>query len=81
MVSNSFPVRDLSLFVTMMDHEIYVNRGAAGIDGITSTTFGLSKSLKKAGVLFIGDIAFLHDTNALLNAQSIVDTLFIVIFK
>ncbi len=81
MVSNSFPVRDLSLFCDYDGREIYVNRGAAGIDGITSTSFGLSKSLKKTGVLFIGDIAFLHDTNALLNAQSIVDRLFIVILN
>tara|TARA_R110000868_G_scaffold304437_8_gene565075 strand:- start:4569 stop:6284 length:1716 start_codon:yes stop_codon:yes gene_type:complete len=81
MVSNSFPVRDISLFSDYDGREIYVNRGAAGIDGITSTFFGLNKSLKKAGVLFIGDIAFLHDTNALLNARTIVDTLFIVILN
>ncbi|MEQ9308715.1 MAG: 2-succinyl-5-enolpyruvyl-6-hydroxy-3-cyclohexene-1-carboxylic-acid synthase [Balneolaceae bacterium] len=81
MLSNSFPVRDLSLFGDYDGNEIYVNRGAAGIDGIISTFFGLSKSVKKSGILFIGDIAFLHDTNALLNAQSIVDTLFIVILN
>ncbi len=81
MVSNSFPVRDLSLFTDFDGREIYVNRGAAGIDGITSTAMGLSKSLKKTGILFIGDIAFLHDTNALLNARNVVDTLFIVILN
>lgn len=81
MVSNSFPVRDLSLFGDFDGREIYVNRGAAGIDGITSTALGLSKSLRKKGFLFIGDIAFLHDTNALLNAASIKETLFIVILN
>ncbi|GAB5408412.1 MAG: 2-succinyl-5-enolpyruvyl-6-hydroxy-3-cyclohexene-1-carboxylic-acid synthase [Balneolaceae bacterium] len=81
MVSNSFPIRDLSLFGDYDGQEVYVNRGAAGIDGITSTAFGLSKSIRKTGILFIGDISFLHDTNALLNAKSIVDTLFIIILN
>ncbi len=81
MLSNSFPVRDLSLFGDFDGKEIYVNRGAAGIDGITSTTIGLSKSLKKPGVLFIGDIAFLHDSNALLNASYLPESLIIVILN
>ncbi|MBO6524854.1 MAG: 2-succinyl-5-enolpyruvyl-6-hydroxy-3-cyclohexene-1-carboxylic-acid synthase [Balneolaceae bacterium] len=81
MLSNSFPVRDLSLFGNFDGKEIYVNRGAAGIDGITSTAIGLSKSLKKAGVLFIGDIAFLHDSNALLNAFDLPESLLIVILN
>lgn len=81
MLSNSFPVRDLSLFGDFDGKEIYVNRGAAGIDGITSTAIGLSKSLKKTGFLFIGDIAFLHDTNALLNTHNLPETLIIVILN
>lgn len=81
MLSNSFPVRDLSLFGEFDGKEIYVNRGAAGIDGITSTAMGLSKSLRKAGILFIGDIAFLHDSNALLNAKKISDPLIIVVLN
>lgn len=81
MLSNSFPVRDLSLFGEFDGREIYVNRGAAGIDGITSTAFGLSLGLKKAGVLFVGDIAFLHDTNALLNARYVEESLIIVILN
>lgn len=81
MVSNSFPVRDLSLFGDYDGKEVFVNRGAAGIDGITSTAIGLSISLKKTGVLFIGDVAFLHDTNALLSASSVVDTLIIVVLN
>lgn len=47
MLSNSFPVRDLALFTDFSGQEIYVNRGAAGIDGIISTTAGLSSVLKK----------------------------------
>lgn len=81
MASNSFPVRDLSLFTDHSGHEIYVNRGAAGIDGITSTAIGLSKELNKTGVLFIGDIAFLHDVNALLSASLLEKPLVVVILN
>ena len=81
MLSNSFPVRDLSLFGDFDGNEIYVNRGAAGIDGITSTAIGLSKSLAKTGILFIGDIAFLHDSNALLNSKNLSDPLLIVVLN
>ncbi|MDZ7807098.1 MAG: hypothetical protein U5K71_08270 [Gracilimonas sp.] len=65
MASNSFPVRDISLFGEFDGKEIFVNRGAAGIDGITSTAIGLSLVQEKPGILFTGDIAFLHDTNGL----------------
>jgi 2-succinyl-5-enolpyruvyl-6-hydroxy-3-cyclohexene-1-carboxylate synthase len=81
MVSNSFPVRDLSLFGEFDGREIYVNRGAAGIDGITSTAMGLSLDSNKAGVLLIGDIAFLHDSNALLMAKNIQAPLVIIILN
>lgn len=80
-VSNSFPVRDMSLFGDYDGKEIYANRGAAGIDGIISTAIGLSMSQKKTGVLFIGDIAFLHDSNALLNAKYISESLIIIVLN
>ncbi len=81
MLSNSFPVRDLSLFGEFDGKEIYVNRGAAGIDGITSTAIGLNAGLKKPGTLFIGDIAFLHDSNALLNIKNITEPLIIIVLN
>ena len=81
MLSNSFPVRDMALFGDYDGKEIYVNRGAAGIDGILSTAIGISHSSKKPGVLFIGDIAFLHDSNALLKLHEINDPLIIVVLN
>ncbi len=81
MLSNSFPVRDLALFSNPEGKEIYVNRGVAGIDGIISTTIGISTQLNKAGTLFIGDIAFLHDTNALLSRKYIENPLVIVVLN
>ena len=81
MLSNSFPIRDMALFGDYDGKEIYVNRGSAGIDGILSTTIGLSKTLKKTGILFIGDIAFLHDSNALLKLHEIEEPLIIVVLN
>ncbi len=81
MLSNSFPVRDMALFGKYKDKELYVNRGAAGIDGIISTAIGLSQVLDKKGVLFIGDIAFLHDSNALLSKEYVNRPLVIIILN
>lgn len=69
--SNSFAARDRSLFGAFDHQHVFTNRGASGIDGITSTAMGISKATGKAGVLFTGDLAFLHDTNALLNQTKI----------
>ena len=81
MLSNSFPVRDMALFTDFSGQEIYVNRGAAGIDGIISTTIGLSTILDKQGVLFIGDIAFLHDINAFLSIKEVTNPLVIIVLN
>ncbi|MFN1836076.1 2-succinyl-5-enolpyruvyl-6-hydroxy-3-cyclohexene-1-carboxylic-acid synthase [Balneola sp. MJW-20] len=80
-LSNSFPVRDMSMFGQYSGKEIYTNRGAAGIDGILSTAIGSSIALKKTGILFIGDIAFLHDSNALLNAGLLEESLVVVVLN
>ncbi|SMO36096.1 2-succinyl-5-enolpyruvyl-6-hydroxy-3-cyclohexene-1-carboxylic-acid synthase [Gracilimonas mengyeensis] len=81
MLSNSFPARDMSLFGDFDGREVYMNRGAAGIDGITSTAIGLSLSSQKPGVLFVGDIAFLHDSNALLQAASVDKPLVVIVLN
>lgn len=81
MLSNSFPVRDLALFSSIEGKEIYVNRGVAGIDGIISTTIGIGTQLNTTGTLFIGDIAFLHDSNALLSHRYINKPLVIVVLN
>lgn len=75
MVSNSMPVRDLDCFAGSSKKEIkvYANRGASGIDGITSTAAGIASQSDDPTVLLTGDLAFLHDTNGmwLLNNMSI----------
>ena len=69
MLSNSFPVRDMAQFGLPSANQ-YVNRGAAGIDGILSTAAGIAESTSKPTCCLLGDLAFLHDSNALFSIKS-----------
>ncbi len=69
MSSNSMPPRDLDSFVPAGTPIGFVgNRGAAGIDGITSTALGFASHLgdEVPVVVFTGDLALLHDIGGLL---------------
>jgi len=68
MISNSLPVRDFDFFTETTNKKInvYSNRGASGIDGIISTSAGISSHDKNPTFLLIGDLAFFHDMNGLL---------------
>ena len=70
MIGNSSPVRDFDNFASCSkkDFYIYVNRGASGIDGITSTALGIAQN-KAPVFLLAGDLSFLHDLNALAAAN------------
>lgn len=68
-VSSSMPIRDIDTFLlpTNKDIQIFANRGANGIDGVMSTALGFSKARENREMfLLIGDLAFLHDVNALI---------------
>ncbi|XGI84673.1 2-succinyl-5-enolpyruvyl-6-hydroxy-3-cyclohexene-1-carboxylic-acid synthase [Halorutilales archaeon Cl-col2-1] len=67
-VSNSMPVRDLDRYGEPRDAnvDIFGNRGASGIDGITSTALGVGSAVDGELVLVTGDLAYYHDTNGLL---------------
>ena len=71
MVSNSMLVRDFDYFAQRTSKNIIIhsNRGASGIDGILSTSLGISKAVKQPVLLITGDMAFYYDLNALLTAK------------
>ncbi|MEI6640296.1 MAG: 2-succinyl-5-enolpyruvyl-6-hydroxy-3-cyclohexene-1-carboxylic-acid synthase [Chlorobium sp.] len=67
-VSNSMPVRDMDNYASSSHAggiPTAINRGVSGIDGIISTAAGFANGHQKPATLMIGDIAFLHDLNAL----------------
>ncbi|MGB9965872.1 2-succinyl-5-enolpyruvyl-6-hydroxy-3-cyclohexene-1-carboxylic-acid synthase [Halobacterium hubeiense] len=68
MVSNSMPVRDVDRFARPRSAELTVlgNRGASGIDGITSTGLGAGSATDDPLVVVTGDLAHYHDANGLL---------------
>ncbi|MFP8952474.1 2-succinyl-5-enolpyruvyl-6-hydroxy-3-cyclohexene-1-carboxylic-acid synthase [Natrialbaceae archaeon A-arb3/5] len=67
-VSNSMPIRDADRFGRPRAAELTVlaNRGASGIDGITSTALGAGSATGEPLVLVTGDLALYHDSNGLL---------------
>jgi len=67
-VSNSMPVRDLDRFGRPRGAALTVlgNRGASGIDGITSTALGAGSATDDPLVIVTGDLAYYHDMNGLL---------------
>ena len=79
--SNSFPARDRSMFGQWKGQAVFTNRGASGIDGINSTHIGIGLASSEPGILFTGDLAFLHDSNALLNGRLLSSPLVIVIIN
>lgn len=62
-VSSSMPIRDHEWFGGRRA-TAHSNRGANGIDGVMSTARGIAAAGKSAAVL-IGDLAYVHDSNAL----------------
>ncbi len=62
-VASSMPVRDLEWFGGRAARA-HANRGANGIDGVVSTALGRALC-GTPSVVLIGDLAFVHDSNAL----------------
>mgnify|MGYP000110377913 FL=1 len=67
-VSNSMPIRDLEWFWYAKEkkRKIFGNRGVNGIDGTLGTALGLAHLSDSPAFLLTGELAFLHDSNALL---------------
>jgi len=81
-VSNSMPVRDLDRFGEPRDAEVSVfgNRGASGVDGVTSTALGVGSAVDEPLILVTGDLAYYHDMNGLLAVERCgVDTTIVLV--
>ncbi|WP_123534162.1 2-succinyl-5-enolpyruvyl-6-hydroxy-3-cyclohexene-1-carboxylic-acid synthase [Halosimplex salinum] len=81
-VSNSMPVRDCDRFGRPRTADLTVlgNRGASGIDGITSSALGAGSATDDPLVLVTGDLAYYHDMNGLLSvARCGVDATIVLI--
>jgi 2-succinyl-5-enolpyruvyl-6-hydroxy-3-cyclohexene-1-carboxylate synthase len=66
-LANSMPVRDMDIFSDTQGAAVRVgaNRGASGIDGTIACASGFAAGLQCPVTLLVGDLAFLHDLNAL----------------
>ncbi len=67
-VSNSNPVRDADRYGRPRAAHLtaLANRGASGIDGVTSTALGAGHATDDPLVAVLGDLAYYHDMNGLL---------------
>lgn len=68
---NSMPVRDLDSFLACDAKPLNLvsNRGANGIDGVTSSALGVAAGKREPVVLVIGDLSFYHDITGLWAAK------------
>jgi 2-succinyl-5-enolpyruvyl-6-hydroxy-3-cyclohexene-1-carboxylate synthase len=82
-VANSMPIRDIEWFWSASDKDrnIFGNRGVNGIDGTLGTALGLAHKADKPTFLLTGDLAFLHDSNALLFQNQLVGNLTIFLIN
>lgn len=81
-VGSSMPIRDLEWFWRPAGSgpEVLCNRGANGIDGTVSSALGAARAGKRT-TLLCGDLAFLHDSNALLLAKGLKGNLTVVVIN
>jgi 2-succinyl-5-enolpyruvyl-6-hydroxy-3-cyclohexene-1-carboxylate synthase len=69
-VASSMPIRDVEWFADRRDDvTVHANRGANGIDGTISTGIGVALVSGRPTAILLGDIAFLHDSTALIGVQ------------
>jgi 2-succinyl-5-enolpyruvyl-6-hydroxy-3-cyclohexene-1-carboxylate synthase len=80
-VASSMPIRDVEWFAPRRsDITVHANRGANGIDGTIASGIGVALASGRPTAVLLGDLAFLHDSTALIAVrQRAVDLTLVVI--
>lgn len=65
-IGSSMPFREVEWFAPSRSSRVFSNRGVNGIDGVVSTAFGVGAD--EGAVALVGDLTFLHDASALVDA-------------
>ena len=69
--ASSMPIRDLEWYGTpRSDVRVHANRGANGIDGTIATAIGVAGGSSHPTAVLLGDLAFLHDSTALIGIRN-----------
>ncbi len=82
-IANSLPIRWCEFFwpANTNQHQVFVNRGANGIDGTLSTAMGLAHRQAQPTLLITGDLSLLHDSNGFLNQPQLQGQLTILLLN
>jgi 2-succinyl-5-enolpyruvyl-6-hydroxy-3-cyclohexene-1-carboxylate synthase len=70
LVAASRTVRDAEMMWKSCSAQVFMNRGANGIDGLVSTAWGIAVGSGRRTFAVMGDLAFLHDINGLLDTST-----------
>jgi len=81
--ANSMPIRDLEWFWKPgnLGRRLFGARGVNGIDGTLGTALGLAHLSEQPTYLLCGDLAFLHDSNALLFLSHLIGSLTVILIN
>jgi 2-succinyl-5-enolpyruvyl-6-hydroxy-3-cyclohexene-1-carboxylate synthase len=81
--SNSMPIRDLEWFwkPSNQGRQLWGARGVNGIDGTLGTALGIAHQSEQPTYLLTGELAFLHDSNALLFASELKGSLTVLLIN
>lgn len=82
-LSSSMPIRWAEAYLPLAPGAAaaYANRGANGIDGVTSTALGVAVARRTPLLLITGDLAFLHDLNGLHAARETVEPVAVLLLQ
>jgi 2-succinyl-5-enolpyruvyl-6-hydroxy-3-cyclohexene-1-carboxylate synthase len=75
-VASSLPIRDVDSHL-VRPGRVHSNRGVSGIDGFASTALGIASYMERT-LAMVGDLSFLHDSNAFLT-DAIPPVVFVVV--